>query len=53
MAGTNKGRIGLILKIKGSVQQATELRHECRHGGDFPPTAEKAELAFRNGHYYF
>jgi hypothetical protein len=31
MAGTNKGRIGLILKIKGSVQQATELRHERRH----------------------
>jgi hypothetical protein len=70
MAGTNKGRIGLILKIKGSVQQATELRRtsslpsgQCLDhanflsrvfdGGDFPPPADKAELAFRNGHYYF
>jgi hypothetical protein len=25
MAGTNKGRIGLILKIKGSVHQATVI----------------------------
>ncbi|MEO8646195.1 hypothetical protein [Pseudomonas sp.] len=69
MAGTKKGRIDLILKIKGSVHQATELRHEAPpfgsmpssrkflsrvfDGGDFPPTTDKAELTFRNGHYYF
>jgi hypothetical protein len=40
MAGTNKGRIGFILKIKFD-------------GGDFPPITDKEELAFRNGHYYF
>jgi hypothetical protein len=43
MTGTNKGRIGLIQKIKGSVFD----------GSDFPTIAGKAELAFRNGHYYF
>jgi hypothetical protein len=40
MVGANKGRIGFILKIKFD-------------GGDFPPIADKEELAFRNGHYYF
>jgi hypothetical protein len=45
VAGTNKARIGLILKIKGSVLSVS--------GGDFPTIAGKAELAFSNGHYYF
>jgi hypothetical protein len=45
VAGTNKARIGLILKIKGSVLSVS--------GGDFPTIAGKAELAFGNGHYYF
>jgi hypothetical protein len=33
MAGTNKGRIGFILEIKGSVHPATELRHIAQISG--------------------
>jgi hypothetical protein len=40
MVGANKGRIGLIPRIKFD-------------GGNVPPIADKEELAFRNGHYYF
>jgi hypothetical protein len=51
MAGTIKGRIGLILKNKrfGSSSNGTA----SFDASDFPTIADKAELVFRNGHYHF
>jgi hypothetical protein len=50
MAGTNKRRIGLILK--GSFITSRRFREWCVVGGDFPGIAIKVELVFLDGHYY-
>jgi hypothetical protein len=50
MAGTIKGRIGLILKKRfGSSRNGTA----SFDGRDSPTITDKAELVFRNGHYHF
>jgi hypothetical protein len=53
MAGTMKERIGLILKIKDSVNTLENFLSRVFDGGYFPTIADKAELAFSDGHYYF
>jgi hypothetical protein len=50
MAGTNKGRIGLILKIMSSSREFFSCVFD---GGYFPTIADQAELAFLDDHYYF
>jgi hypothetical protein len=52
MAGTNKGRMDVILKIKspGSSRDGTASR-AVFDGGDFPVNCAKAELVFLDCHY--
>ncbi|MCJ8203943.1 hypothetical protein [Pseudomonas sp. RGM2987] len=52
MDSKNKARIGVILEIKGLARPARDWSG-LFNGGDFPFNRDKAELAFRDGDYYF